>query len=205
MLINNITFQAQAKTFVDLQQTMETTRAHLQNQLRVKEGENNRFAIQNKKLEQESNVHSVEIEHYQGLIAATRDKSIKDKEALKKAARIQRERAQKQEEINEETQRQVSDLITELEHSKITLQDLTEAHVQLRQEQEDLEEDVKIFRKGILELGEIVQLSAKYMKGKPLNALEKLISKVRQLKTVKLENDNLKVCRLFIHSRLRSF
>ena len=50
-------------------------------------------------------------DHYQNLLASTRDKSAKDKDALKKATRIQRERAQRQEELNTELQGQISDLI----------------------------------------------------------------------------------------------
>ena len=50
-------------------------------------------------------------DHYQNLLATTRDKSAKDKDALKKATRIQRERAQRQEELNTELQGQISDLL----------------------------------------------------------------------------------------------
>eukprot|EP00794_Sanderia_malayensis_P016219 gene16219-17852_t len=91
----------QARTFEELQKTMEATRAHLQNQLKNKEGENNRMSVQLRELEQDLNRRIMEVEHLEGLLSSTRDKSMKDKEALKKATRIQRDRASKSEEALE--------------------------------------------------------------------------------------------------------
>jgi len=182
----------QAKTFEDLQKTMEATRAHLQNQLRLREADNNRLSIQIKKTEQNTDEQSLEVEHYQGLLAATRDKSIKDKDALKKATRIQRERAMKQEEINNDLQRQVTDLIAELEHTKYSLVQITESHTQLSQDRQFLDEENQLLRKNILDAGNVIELSSKSIKAGAVHVSEKIISKVRQLKTVKLENDSMK-------------
>jgi len=88
----------QARTFEELHKTMETTRAHLQNQLRSKEGENFRLSNRLREAEQELNRRIVEVEHLEGLLSSTREKATKDKEALKKATRMHRDRAYKNEE-----------------------------------------------------------------------------------------------------------
>lgn len=80
----------QAVAFEELKKTMETTRAHLQNQLRSKEMECGRLSVQIRSLEDQYEQGRIELEHMQGLIAAHRDKNSREKEALKKAARIQK-------------------------------------------------------------------------------------------------------------------
>lgn len=172
---------------------METTRAHLQNQLRQKESENSRITIQLKKLEQEIHRQSCEVEHYQGILAATRDKSVKDKDALKNATRIQRERAQKQEEINEKMQKEVSDLMSELQLSKHRMFELSEKQGQLNEANRSLESEVNMLRKCILELGNIMEVPQKAVRAGPIQVSEKLKSKVQELKSVKEENQALKV------------
>ncbi|XP_057289965.1 outer dense fiber protein 2-like [Hydractinia symbiolongicarpus] len=182
----------QAKTFDELHKTMEATQAHLKNEIRTKEAENNRLSVQCRKLEESSNVQSLEVEHFQGLLAATRDKSMKDKDALKKATRIQRERAQKQEDVNEDMQKQISALLSQLESSKVSLQNLTEAHLKLKQDSEFIEEESKQLRKNVMEIGNIMELSGKHMKAGPAHVTEKLVPKIRILKSIKTENEGLK-------------
>lgn len=181
-----------------MQATMETTRRHLQGQLRQKEAECHRMSSIVAKLEHDQVAQKVEVEQYQGLLAATRDKSVRDKEALKKATRIQRERAQRQEDDNEVLQKHVNTLLLELDNAKNMLQDLTDSHNKSKQEKEFLEEESHILRMNILDIGETLELSSKTMKSGPVRVVEKLVSKVRSLKSVKLENANLKVSYLSI-------
>lgn len=181
-----------------MQMTMESTRGQLEDQLLQKESECKRFATIINKLEHDYNTQKREIDEYQGMLSATRDKSLRDKEALKKATRVQRERAQKHESDNETLQRQVTTLITELEHAKVTLEDLTSAHNQLKIDKQQLEQDLNILSRHVLDIGDTLELSAKTMKGGPAHVGERLVSKIRTLKSVKLENANLKV-RIFEH------
>jgi hypothetical protein len=176
---------------------MEVTREHLQNQLNQKEMECEQFRKAYDKMHRESTAQTAEAEHYQGILAATRDKSMRDKEALKKATRLQRERAQKTEEDNEKLQNQINSLLIELDQSKATLQEITEVHKTLKAEREFLEDESSILRKNILDIGETLELSSKTMKSGAVHVVEKLTNKVRHLKSVKLENENLKV-NLFI-------
>ena len=172
---------------------MEATREHLQTELSQKSIECERLQQAFEKSQRESSACTAEVEHYQSVLAVTRDKSVRDKEALKKATRIQRERADKSENSNEKLQKQMSDLLIELEHSKRALLDLTEAHKKLKKDNVYLEDESKIMRKNILDIGDTLELSPKTMKAGPIPVVEKLTSKVRHLKSVKTENDRLKV------------
>lgn len=145
------------------------------------------------KLEQDQETRKVELEQCHSMLTATRDKSVRDKEALKKAIRIQRERAQRQEEDNEVLQKQVNSLLLELNNMKTTLEDLTDAHTKLKQNHQFLQEESHAMRRHVVEIGGILELSAKTMKNTPVHIAEKLVSKTRTLKSVKLENANLKV------------
>jgi len=186
------TDKQQGRIFDDLQKTMEVTREHLQSQLHQKSSECDHLHHNLEKLQNETTAQCAEVEHYQSMLTATRDKSQRDKEALKKATRLQRERAQGAEHENEKLQKQIGDLLVELEQSKTTLVDLTGAHKSLKQDKECLEDEAKILRRNVMDIGETLELSTKSMKGGPVHVADKLCSKVRHLKTVKEENGHLK-------------
>lgn len=185
--------QQQDRIFGDLQKTMEVTREHLQNQLNEKTTECDRLHHALEKMRHETNAQCAEVEHYHGMLTATRDKSQRDKEALKKATRIQRERAQTVEQDNEKMQKQINDLLVELEQSKATLLDLTSAHKSLKQDMGCVEDEAKMLRRNVLDIGQTLELSSKTMKGGPVAVSEKLCTKIRHLKNARIESENLKV------------
>lgn len=104
----------QAVAFEELKKTMETTRAHLQNQLRSKEMECGRLSVQIRSLEDQYEQGRLELEHMQGLIAAQREKNGREKEALKKAARIQKERVSEREKDLEVLQEKLAERVSYL-------------------------------------------------------------------------------------------
>ena len=71
----------------DLQTSVAATRGHLQNQLRKREGDCNRMAVQLRKLENQAEQQQIELDHMQGLLSAAKEKAAADKEALKRATR----------------------------------------------------------------------------------------------------------------------
>ncbi|XP_055897051.1 outer dense fiber protein 2-like isoform X6 [Biomphalaria glabrata] len=71
----------------NLQGSLESTRAHLQKQLRLKEADCNRMAVQIRSLEGQLTKERVEKEHFQELSGSSKNRIDKDKETLKKAAR----------------------------------------------------------------------------------------------------------------------
>ncbi|KAK2186785.1 hypothetical protein NP493_189g05031 [Ridgeia piscesae] len=68
------------------QVSLESTRAHLQKQLRQKEADCNRMAVQIRTLESKLAQERIEIDHLQGQVEVAREKGDRDKDALKKAA-----------------------------------------------------------------------------------------------------------------------
>ena len=172
---------------------METTRSHLQNSIRTKESENSSLTAQLKKLEDRYNSNLLELEHYQGLLAATRDKALKDKEALKKATRLQRDRAQKHEDVNKHLKEDILSAVSELETAKATLQQLTEINSELKNERNSLHDEVQSYRKNIIEIGNMMEFSSKSIHSGPAYVLKKLHSKITKLKSMKSENEVLKV------------
>ncbi|ELT92350.1 hypothetical protein CAPTEDRAFT_72575, partial [Capitella teleta] len=81
-----------------LQSSLEKTRGHLQKQLRTKDADCNRMAVQIRSLESELAQDRIEIDHLRELLSGAKDKADRDKEALKKAtSRVQKQRATKSE------------------------------------------------------------------------------------------------------------
>ena len=77
----------QLQSMTDLQTSVTTTRGHLQNQLRKREGDCNRMAVQLRKMENQLEQQQIEFDHTLGLLAAAKEKGSADKEALKRATR----------------------------------------------------------------------------------------------------------------------
>ncbi|XP_067941225.1 outer dense fiber protein 2-like [Watersipora subatra] len=80
-----------------LQSSLEQTRAHLQRELRQREADCNRMAVQIRTLESDLAQEKIEVDHLQELLRQAHHKHEKDKESLKKATRIQKQRATKSE------------------------------------------------------------------------------------------------------------
>lgn len=76
-----------------IQSSLEQTRAHLQRELRSREADCNRMAVQVRTLESRLAQEKVEVDHLQELLRQAHSKYDQDKDALKKAARLQRQRA----------------------------------------------------------------------------------------------------------------
>lgn len=70
-----------------LQTSLEQTRGHLQRQLRQREADCNRMAVQIRSLESELAQEKIEVDHLQELLRQAHHKHEKDKDALKKATR----------------------------------------------------------------------------------------------------------------------
>ncbi|XP_021362362.1 outer dense fiber protein 2-like isoform X5 [Mizuhopecten yessoensis] len=84
----NITAQKEENIALNgLQTTLESTRAHLQKQLRTKEADCNRMAVQIRTIDGSKAQDKIEIEHLTELLSNAKEKAERDKEALKKATR----------------------------------------------------------------------------------------------------------------------
>uniref|UniRef100_A0A8C2WY59 Outer dense fiber protein 2 n=1 Tax=Cyclopterus lumpus TaxID=8103 RepID=A0A8C2WY59_CYCLU len=95
----------------DVSKSLESTRAHLQGQLRSKEAENNRLSVQVKNLERAAHQQKVEVEHLKEQLARRRQQAGADREALKRAARSQKQRAERSEDTADQLSIQLLDTV----------------------------------------------------------------------------------------------
>ncbi|XP_072543163.1 protein BCAP-like isoform X2 [Salminus brasiliensis] len=83
------------ESVVQLSRSVDATRAHLQGQLRNKEAENNRLMVQLRGLERTLAQQKLELEELRAQMDSVSAAASEEKEALKKAIRAQRHRAER--------------------------------------------------------------------------------------------------------------
>lgn len=175
----------QAVAFEELKKTMETTRAHLQNQLRSKEMECGRLSVQIRSLEDQYEQGRIELEHMQGLIAAHRDKNSREKEALKKAARIQKDRVS-------ERDKDLEVLQEKLAEKDLALSETKRAEASLKEEKSDAEIEIKTLKNRLKEMHELVDTTEKAAQSNSDSLTTKLSTRTQEVNTLRLENEQLK-------------
>ncbi|XP_078603530.1 outer dense fiber protein 2-like isoform X2 [Branchiostoma floridae x Branchiostoma japonicum] len=130
-----------ARQMGNVQTSLETTRAHLQKELRTKEADNNRMAVQIRGLEKQLQQERIEREHTSELLMGAKDKAERDKDALKKATRVQKQRAEQSENTVErlnatimEKEAQIADLHASIGELKAQNNRLTQQRSQVESE-----------------------------------------------------------------------
>ncbi|XP_029931220.1 outer dense fiber protein 2 isoform X1 [Myripristis murdjan] len=83
------------ESVVHVTKSVEATRAHLQGQLRQKEADNNRLAVQLRAMERTVTEQKLEIADLKVAISSLSEKATQDKDSLKKATRAQKQRAER--------------------------------------------------------------------------------------------------------------
>lgn len=185
----------QAVAFEELKKTMETTRAHLQNQLRTKEMDSNRLSVQIRSLEEQCEQGRLELEHMQGLLTAQREKSAREKDALKKAARIQKDRVSEREKDLEVLQEKLADRDIELSETK-------RAEQSLKEEKGDSELEIKTLKSRLKELHEMVESTAQEAQSNSSALAAKLSNRTQEVSALRLENEQLKADIAALEERL---
>ncbi|XP_010786874.1 outer dense fiber protein 2-like, partial [Notothenia coriiceps] len=100
-----------AKSSSDLSKSLDSTRAHLQGQLRSKEAENNRLTVQIKNLERAASQQKVEMERLTEQLGGLRRQAGADREALKRTTRAQKQRAERSEDTAGQLSVQLLDMV----------------------------------------------------------------------------------------------
>ncbi|XP_031570587.1 outer dense fiber protein 2-like [Actinia tenebrosa] len=175
----------QAVAFDDLKKTMETTRAHLQNQFRTKEMENNRLQVQIRSLEEQLEQTRVEVEHLEGIMSASREKSGREKEALKKAARVQKDRVA-------DRDKEVESLKQKLNEKELDILDLRRSESLAKQEKETAEAECSTLRSRIRELQDIIENTEKVSQSNTELLTSKLSTKTQEVNAIRTENEQLR-------------
>lgn len=185
----------QAVAFEDLKKTMETTRAHLQNQLRSKEMECGRLSVQIRSLEDQYEHGRLELEHMQGLIAAQREKNGREKDALKKAARVQKDRVSEREKDLEVLQEKLTE-------KDIALSETRRAEASLKEEKGDADLEIRTLKSRMKELHELVETTEKASQSNSETLTTKLSTRTQEVNTLRLENEQLKADIAALEERL---
>ncbi|OWK59773.1 Outer dense fiber protein 2 [Lonchura striata] len=132
----------QAKKAFELARSLESVKAHLQAQLRSKEAENNRLAAQLKNLEVSENHTKEEMDLLLEQLQDLKCKAESDKEALKKAVRAQKERAERSEEYVQKLTAQLAEKESALAEAQCNLESWKNRCNKAMKEKDDLEMEV---------------------------------------------------------------
>ncbi|XP_039634983.1 outer dense fiber protein 2 isoform X1 [Perca fluviatilis] len=196
------TEKANAKSTADLSKSLESTRAHLQGQLRNKEAENNRLTVQIKNLERAANQQKAEMEHLTAQLVRLRQQASAGREAMKRATRAQKQRAER----SEDTAGQLSVQLLDMEKQVIDALSAAETwqsrHAQEVKDKSKLEIELSLLNSRIAELTEQLQSTGNKGRAEREALLDHLHGLTTESTAAKLENQSLKATASAVEEKL---
>uniref|UniRef100_A0A3Q2CL95 Outer dense fiber protein 2 n=1 Tax=Cyprinodon variegatus TaxID=28743 RepID=A0A3Q2CL95_CYPVA len=178
-----------AKSSADLSRTLESTRAHLQGQLRSKEAENNRLSVQIKNLERAANQQRAEMDHVTEQLNRLKQEALEDREALKRATKAQKHRAARSEDAAGQLSVQLLQMVDEALAAAEVWQ---RRHAEEAKEKGQLEMELSLLNSRISELSEQLQSVQERGRSEREALLDRLHGVTAENAAAKLENQNLK-------------
>ncbi|XP_036409801.1 outer dense fiber protein 2-like [Megalops cyprinoides] len=192
------------ETAVHQAKTGESTRAHLQGQLRHKESENSRLSVQLRGLERTMAEQKLEIERLKCEIASCVEKGREEKEALKKATRAQKQRAERFEAAVEKLYDQLREKDVKVAEAQAEVEALKRQQEGAQEERAPLEAQITLLKTQISDVTEQLQKERDSVR----TANEDLLQKVEKLNSENanlcLENAALKASVRDLEERVRS-
>uniref|UniRef100_A0A8C3D5H5 Outer dense fiber protein 2 n=1 Tax=Cairina moschata TaxID=8855 RepID=A0A8C3D5H5_CAIMO len=182
----------QAKTASELSKSMEAVRGHLQAQLRNKEAENNRLTVQIRNLERNEAQHKAEVELIKEQLKELRQKTDHDKEALKKALRAQKERAERSEEYAEQLTVQLAEKDSYVGEALSTLESWRSRYNKVVKDKSDLELEIVTLNSRMADLLEQQTTLEDRMREDRDALMDKLHQQTTETTSFKMENERLK-------------
>uniref|UniRef100_A0A8B9ZIC3 Outer dense fiber protein 2 n=1 Tax=Anas platyrhynchos TaxID=8839 RepID=A0A8B9ZIC3_ANAPL len=182
----------QAKTASELSKSMEAVRGHLQAQLRNKEAENNRLTVQIRNLERNEAQHKAEVELIKEQLKELRQKADHDKEALKKALRAQKERAERSEEYAEQLTVQLAEKDSYVGEALSTLESWRSRYNKVVKDKSDLELEIVTLNSRMADLLEQQTTLEDRMREDRDALMDKLHQQTTETTSFKMENERLK-------------
>ncbi|XP_071207311.1 outer dense fiber protein 2-like isoform X1 [Salvelinus alpinus] len=181
-----------AKTTGELSKVLESTRAHLQSQLRSKEADNNRLAVQIKNLEQAASQQQGEMGHLLEQLRGLKLQAEADKEDLKRATRAQKHRAERSEDTAGQLSTQLLDVENQMAEALSAAENWRGRHAQEMKDKTQLEMEVSVLNSRMSDLTQ--QLHGREDKGRAER--EGLLDRLHSLTTEgthsRLQNQSLK-------------
>ncbi|KAG7456520.1 hypothetical protein MATL_G00236810 [Megalops atlanticus] len=192
------------ETAVHQAKTGESTRARLQGQLRHKESENSRLSVQLRGLERTMAEQKLEVERLKSEIAACEEKGREEKEALKKATRAQKHRAERFEAAVEKLYDQLREKDVKVAEAQAEVEALKRQQEGAQEERAPLEAQIILLKTQISDVTEQLQKERDNVR----TANEDLLQKVEKLNSENsdlcLENAALKAAARDLEERVRS-
>ncbi|XP_072908494.1 outer dense fiber protein 2 isoform X3 [Hemitrygon akajei] len=181
-----------ARAAAELSKSLESTRAHLQGQLRSKEAENNRLAVQIRNFERTISQQKGQLDYLTEQLKQLQQKGDRDKEALKKATKAQKQRAERSEDAIELLNAQLSDKETQLADALSSAEKWRSSHSKVIKEKSQLEIEVSILNNRIADLLD----QTHHVEDKARGDLESLMDRLHKMSSesssIKLENEAMK-------------
>ncbi|XP_033732389.1 outer dense fiber protein 2-like isoform X3 [Pecten maximus] len=187
-----------------LQSTLESTRAHLQKQLRTKEADCNRMAVQIRTIDGSKAQDKIEIEHLTELLANAKEKAERDKEALKKATRVQKQRALRSEDALEQLNTQLMERESQLEDLRTQLDQMGPRYDKLSKEKSQILAENSALSTRLGELETLMDRVENNTKIHQENTTAELQDKQGQVSVLKIENERLKTSITTIEEKFRA-
>ncbi|XP_029566041.1 outer dense fiber protein 2 [Salmo trutta] len=181
-----------AKTTGELSKVLESTRAHLQSQLRSKEADNNRLAVQIKNLERAASQQQGEMGQLLEQLRGMKLQAEADKEDLKRATRAQKHRAERSEDTARQLSTQLLDVENQMAEALSAAENWRGRHAQEMKDKTQLEMEVSVLNSRMSDLTQ--QLHGREDKGRVER--EGLLDRLHSLTTegthARLQNQSLK-------------
>ncbi|XP_059720900.1 outer dense fiber protein 2 isoform X2 [Haemorhous mexicanus] len=192
----------QAKKAFELARSLESVKAHLQAQLRSREADNDRLATQLQNAEMSENHTKGEMDLLLEQLQDLRCKAESDKEALKKAVRAQKERAERSEEYVQKLTAQLAEKENAIAEAQCNLESWRNRCSKAMKEKDDLELEVVTLNSRVADLLE--QLARLQEQARDEN--EALVDKVQQMSgenmALKKDNEKLKAALISMEDKL---
>ncbi|BFZ20550.1 hypothetical protein BsWGS_23591 [Bradybaena similaris] len=187
----------------NIQGSLESTRAHLQKQLRMKEADCNRMSVQIRTLEGQLTQERVDKEHLQDVVSSLKNKVDRDKEALKKAARAKKSRAERlEEDLNHVTKLLAEAQCQDCEH--VTRLSSVNSHAEgLSREKHLLASEADRLRVRVTELESLLDRVEDSSKSQNEALTARLHEKVSENASLRLECERLKTAASFAESKVK--
>ncbi|KAJ8388745.1 hypothetical protein AAFF_G00129780 [Aldrovandia affinis] len=180
------------KTTTELSKVLESTRAHLQGQLRSKEAENNRQSVRIRTLERKVSQEHGEVEQLQEQLKELQGAWDADKEALKRATRVQKQRADRSEDTAGQLGTQLMEKETQLADALAEVESWRSRHSHEVKEKGQLEIEITVLNNQVTSLTDQRHSVEDRARAETEGLLDRLHRLTSDSTAARLENQRLK-------------
>ncbi|XP_054889548.1 outer dense fiber protein 2-like isoform X2 [Poeciliopsis prolifica] len=185
--------QENIKSLVHTTKSIETTRAHLQGQLRNKEAENNRLTVHLRTLERTVAEQKSEIDQLKTSFASLTKKAVKDKEYLRKATQAQKLRAERFEAAIEKCNAQLKERDSQLAKARLERDSRRRRKELMTDEKEKLVAQIDLMKSELAELTLRLQKERDELTAENENMVQSLDKLIADNRDLTITNATLKM------------